>query len=41
MKIETDLKIIIECFEAVFFAFKRYQKGISEHKKSPKPLILQ
>jgi len=34
MKIETVLKIIIECFEAVFFAFKRYQTGINEHKKS-------
>jgi len=41
MKIETDLKIIIECFEAVIFAYKRYQTGINEHKISPEPLILQ
>jgi len=41
MKIQTDLKNIIECFEAVFFAYKRYRKGINKHKKSPEPLILQ
>ena len=41
MKIQTDLKMINECFEAVFFAFKRYQTGINEYKKSPEPLILQ
>lgn len=41
MKIETDLKIIIDMFSRLFFAYKRYQKGISKHKKSPEPLILQ
>jgi hypothetical protein len=41
MKIETDLKIIIVMFSRLFFAYKRYQKGISKHKKSPEPLILQ
>ena len=39
MKIETDLKIIIDMFSRLFFAYKRYQKGISKHKKSPEPLI--
>jgi len=34
MKIKTDLKIIIDMFSRLFFAYKRYQKGISKHKKA-------
>ena len=38
MKIETDLKFILDIFSWVFFSYKRYQTGISKQKIKPETI---
>ena len=38
MKIETDLKFILDMFSGVFFSYKRYQTGISQQKIKPETI---
>ena len=38
MKIETDLKFILDMFSEIFFSYKRYQTGISKQKIKPETI---